>query len=419
MSTKLPVNRERLLNRFLSYVQIGTSADADSSTYPSTPGQLELGKLLVEELKNMGLQDAHQDEHGLVWATVPATVVGPVPTVLFNSHLDTSPEAPGSGVNPQVIADYAGGDIALPSSERMIRVKDCPALEKMLGHCLVTTDGTTLLGGDDKAGVAAIMELAHHLIENPSLPHGPVRILFTCDEEIGLGAKHFDLQKANAEAGYTFDGAGHGEVENENFSADQLVVQATGYNIHPAIAKDKMINASRAIASLVAQLPISEMSPEATEGKQGFLHPYSIQGGVGEAECRILLRDFETARLDEYASLVQKLAASVEAQFPGVRMRVKRSRQYRNMAESLSRSPQVVDFAQKAFEILGRACHLGSIRGGTDGAMFSEMGLPTPNLSVGQHNIHSVLEFASVTEMEWAIEHAIVLLDLWQSHARS
>jgi tripeptide aminopeptidase len=413
------INRQRLLERFLRYVRVDTTAKPGADSYPSSAGQLELGRILVQELKAMGAEDPHQDEHGLVWATVPANIEGPVPTILLNSHVDTSPEAPGNNVNPQVIESYQGGDIALPAEGRVIRVEDCPELAGMVGQCLITTDGRTLLGGDDKAGVAAIMELAHHLIENPHLPHGTVRILFTCDEEIGLGAKHFDIAKAGAAAGYTLDGAGHGEVENENFSADQLEVQAVGYNIHPAIAKDKMINAVRAISNLVVRLPRDRQSPETTEDKQGFLHPYSIEGGVGQASCQILLRDFETERLDEYADLVQELMRELEQSFPGLQMTMKRTRQYRNMADALAKAPQVVEFAEKAFEQLDRKCELGSIRGGTDGAMFSVMGLPTPNLSVGQHNIHSVLEFASLDEMQWAIEHLIELLKVWQEHGRS
>ena len=412
--SRFPINSTRLLDRFLRYVKIGTAADADSETYPSSSGQLELGRLLVEELSAMSAEDVQQDEHGLVWATIPATIPGPLPTILFNAHLDTSPEAPGDHVNPQVIERYAGGDISLPVGNA-ITTSDCPDLLTMTGHCLVTTDGTTLLGGDDKAGVAAIMELAHHLIEYPSIPHGPIRILFTCDEEIGNGTGHVDMAKTNAVAAYTLDGSGSGELENENFSADQLVVRAVGHNIHPSLGKGRMINASRGLAALIAQLPVDNRSPESTEGREGFLHPYHISGGVGEAEVRILLRDFDTARLDEHASIVAKAAARVELQIPGLKFEIRRSRQYRNMAESLKRHPVVVQLAVEAFAKLNIECKLGSIRGGTDGAMFSEKGLPTPNLSVGQHNIHSVLEFASLTEMTTAVAHAVELVQLWST----
>ncbi len=414
---RFPINSTRLLERFLRYVKIGTAANADSTTYPSSPGQLELGQLLVSELKAMSAEDVHQDEHGLVWATIPATVPGPLPTILFNAHLDTSPEAPGDNVKPQVIERYAGGDIQLPAGNA-ITTSGCPALLSMIDHCLITTDGTTLLGGDDKAGVAAIMELAHHLIEYPSIPHGRIRILFTCDEEIGNGTGHVDMNKTGAAAAYTLDGSGSGEIENENFSADQLVVRAIGHNIHPAIAKGRMINAARGLAKLIAALPLDSQSPESTDGRDGFLHPYHISGGVGEAEVRILLRDFDTAKLDDHASVVARAAANIESQMPGLKFDIKRSRQYRNMSDSLKRHPQVVQLAIEAFAKLNINSKLGSIRGGTDGAMFSEKGLPTPNLSVGQHNIHSVLEFASLTEMTTAVAHAVELAQLW-SNARS
>lgn len=414
-----PINAERLLDRFLRYVRIDSAADPNATCYPSSPGQLEVGKLLTQELLEMGIEDAHQDEHGLVWGTVPATVDGDVPTILFNSHVDTSPEAPSANIDPQVVREYGGGDIPLAKDGRMITVADCPALAELKGHTLITTDGSTLLGGDDKAGVAAIMEMAQHLLENPHLPHGPVRILFTCDEEIGKGASHMDLDKAGALAGYTLDGGGAGVVENENFSADQVSVQATGYNIHPAIAKDQMVNALRAIAMLVAKLPLQDLSPESTDKKAGFLHPYDLSGGVASASCKILLRDFVTENLDSYFELLEKLSEEVRTEVPGIEFTLNRQRQYRNMADALLKLPQVVDFASKAHESLGNQCELGSIRGGTDGAVFSEMGLPTPNLSVGQHNIHSVLEFASLNQMVAAIEHALKLLELWQAHARS
>jgi tripeptide aminopeptidase len=275
-----------------------------------------------------------------------------------------------------------------------------------------------LLGGDDKAGVAAIMELAHHLIERPHIPHGPIRVLFTCDEEIGHGTAHVDISKTQAVAGYTLDGGGQAEIENENFSADQLVVRAIGHNIHPALGKGRMINASRAIAMLVAELPSANCSPETTEGREGFLHPYHIAGGVGEAEVRILLRDFDWFKLDDFAKIVSEATSKIKAQLPGIKFDIQRTRQYRNMADSLKRHPHVVQLAIDAFARLGIDCSLGAIRGGTDGAMLSEMGLPTPNLSVGQHNIHSVLEFVSLDEITQAVVHAIELCKLWQE-ARS
>lgn len=423
MTSSASINSSRLLERFLRYVRIDTTANPDSTAYPSSPGQLELGRLLAEELRGMGAQGVEHDSHGLVWATIPAnlshTDVGQVPTLLFNAHLDTSPEASGQGVAPQVIESYEGGDIPLPRDERVIRVNDCPELRDLLGHCLVTTDGTTLLGGDDKAGVAVIMELAQHLLEQPHLPHGEVRVLFTCDEEIGRGAQHMDLDKAAALAAYTLDGSGQGEVEAENFSADQIVVQAIGNNIHPSLGKGRMINAIRGLGCLLAELPLDRLSPETTAGREGFMHPYDIKGGVNRAELKILLRDFDTARLDDYEQLLRSAAEKVERQLPGLRFQFNRQRQYRNMADFIRPLPQVVDVATQAWRELGLPYQLGAIRGGTDGAQFSEMGLPTPNLSVGQHNIHSVLEFASLTQMVAAARHALKLLELWHLHARS
>ena len=413
------IHRQRLLQRFLQYVQFDTTADPNCSTYPSSAGQWELGKLLVEQLQAMSVHDAHQDEHGLVWGTIPATVPGPAPTILLNSHLDTSPETTGKDVKPQVIENYQGGDIALGSSSLSLNPLNTPQLLGLLGKTLITTDGTTLLGGDDKAGIAIIMELAKHLIENPHLPHGPVRLLFTCDEEIGQGTKYVDLKKLNAVAGYTLDGGGAGSLDVETFSADQATITFRGKNIHPSIAKGAMINTIRAIGHFIDHLPKHFMAPEVTEGRQGFLHPYSLQGGVAESKLLILLRDFVTANLHEYAKLLEDLAHETESLWPGLKVQVDIAQQYRNMGDGLSRQPLVADLAERAFNVLNRPCQREIIRGGTDGALLTAMGLPTPNLSSGQYNIHSPLEFACLDQMEEAIEHLIALLDLWQQHGRS
>lgn len=414
----MPIDRQRLLARFIKYAKVGTAADPDSTTYPSSSGQLELGRLLVHELQAMGLADARQDEYGLVWALVPGNITG-APAIVLNAHLDTSPEAPGDNVRPQVLENYPGGDIPLGHSGQVIRIKDCAALEELIGHTLVTTDGATLLGGDDKAGVAAIMELAQHLLEHSEIKHGPVQLLFTCDEEIGQGTAKIRVDEICAVGGYTLDGSGAGELEGENFSADQLVVKAIGHNIHPSIGKGRMINALRALSTLVARLPLDHLSPESTADREGFLHPYQMTGGVGQAELRLLLRDFDSAKLDEYEQLVLQLAQEIERTQPGLKFDVTRMRQYRNMAEFLNRQPLVMDLAERAFSKLGRTCVRSSIRGGTDGAMLSEKGLPTPNLSVGQHNIHSVLEFVSLDEMVAAVEHLVALVELWQLHGRT
>lgn len=411
------IRRDRLLQRFLSYVRVETTADPTTDNYPSSPGQLTLGTQLLSELKALGIADAEQDEHGLVWGTVPATVPGDLPTVLLNSHLDTSPESPGKDVQPQVV-EYTGGDIPLPKGDA-ITVDSTPELARLIGKTLITSDGTTLLGGDDKAGVAIIMELAATLIENPHLPHGPVRILFTCDEEIGRGATHFDRSKADALVGYTLDGGASGTIDNECFSADAAVVTFTGSNIHPSIAKGRMINASRAASLFVSLLPRDRLSPESTDGRDGFIHPHSIRGGVDEATVHLILRDFVTDQLDRHADVLRQACAEVERQIPGIESQVETTPQYRNMADGLRKLPMAVELALQAFQQLGVEAATDIIRGGTDGAQMTGLGLPTPNLSSGQYNIHSRQEFACLDEMELAIQHAIQLLDLWQQHGRS
>jgi tripeptide aminopeptidase len=412
------LQRERLLERFLQYVRIGTTANPHTNDYPSSRGQWLLGQILVEQLRAMGIADADQDQYGLVWGTIPATVEGPVPTILFNAHLDTSPEAPGDHCQPQVVEDYSGGDIPLANGE-VIRFSETPELKDLVGHTLVTTDGKTLLGGDDKAGVAAIMELANLCMERPDFPHGPIRILFTCDEEIGRGTRHFDTARGKSVAGYTLDGGGEGVLDVENFSADTATVCFQGYNIHPALGKGRMVNALRAASELVALLPTDRLAPEATEGREGFIHPYEATGTVAQASVQFLLRDFDTAKLSEYGRMLQELAQQICQRHPKLSYQCNIVEQYRNMADHLKSFPIAADLAEKAYEKLGIACSRGSIRGGTDGAQMTAMGLPTPNLSVGQYNIHSVKEFTSLDQMARAVHHAIVLADLWQAHGRS
>lgn len=409
------INRTRLLDRFLRYVQIGTTADPLSTTYPSSECQRELGRLLAEELSAMAADDVIQDEHALVYATVPSTVGdADVPVVALVAHVDTSPDAPGHGVKPSVIENYSGGDISLASGE-VIRVDACPALKDLVGATLITTDGTTLLGGDDKAGVAIIMELAETLIENPNLNHGPVKIVMTCDEEIGRGTDKINLQKLAADVAYTVDGGGAGVVDVETFSADAATVRFIGDNIHPSIAKDRMINAVRAASDFVAALPRQTDTPETTEGRQGFIHANTISGGVGQAQVDLILRSFDAADLETYADLLRKTASEIQALWPGIKAEVVIRRQYRNLGDGLAKLPESITFAQQAFENLGRHYATEIIRGGTDGSVLTEKGLPTPNLSSGQHNIHSVREFACLDEMVAATEHLVELLSLWSN----
>jgi len=408
------VNKERLLDRFLEYVAIDTTANDASDRYPSSEGQWELGRLLVRQLTEIGLDDVDQDEHGLVWATIPPTIDRDVPAVAFNAHRDTSPETSGVGVKPRVIRGYKGGDIELTGdSDQVIRVADNPELDGLLGATLITTDGTTLLGGDDKAGVATIVEAAAYLMEHPEIAHGPIRILFTCDEEIGRGVTHVDLDKLGAIVCYTLDGDAVDKIDVETFSADLATVTVRGVNIHPSIAKGRMVNAVRATADFVARLPRDQLSPETTEDREGFIHPYHIEGGVGQTVLKLILRDFETASLSEQADLLREVANDVECQFPGVAISVDVTPQYRNLADGLSREPRAVAYAQRAHEQLGRTAQLTSIRGGTDGSLLTDKGLPTPNLSTGQHNPHSPLEWACLDEMAAAAEVLVELTRVW------
>ena len=341
------MNQERLLDRFIRYVKVETTARDDAGRYPSSAGQLELGRLLKQELIELGLADVSQDEHGIVLATVPATMRKKVPVVALNAHLDTSPETSGAGVMPQVIRNYRGGDIRLPRDpKQVIRVADNPELETLVGRTIITTDGTTLLGADDKAGVAVIVETAAYLMEHPEVVHGPVRICFTCDEEIGHGVDHVDLKRLGATVCYTLDGPGADKIDVETFSADLAIVTIRGVNIHPSIAKGRMINAVRVAAAFVDRLPRHGLSPETTDGRQGFLHPYHIEGGVAETKLRILLRDFETAGLERFAALIQETAQQCRRDFPHAQIDVRIVPQYRNMAEGLAREPRAVAYAQ-------------------------------------------------------------------------
>ena len=402
------------MERFLRYVRIDTTAGDGSAGYPSSPGQLELGRLLVGELIAAGLKDAAQDEHGIVMATLPATCSRPAPVIAFNAHVDTSPETTGKNVKPQVWRNYQGGDLALPGDRsQTIRVEANPELRGLVGRTIITTDGTTLLGADDKAGIAAIMEAAAYLAEHPELEHGPVRVCFTCDEEIGHGVDHVDLKKLGATACYTLDGSGVDQIDVETFSADLATVTVRGVNIHPSIAKGRMVNAVRVAADFLARLPRDMLSPETTDERQGFLHPYKLEGGVACVTIAILLRDFDAPRLAEHAETLRQAAQAASAVWPGSAIDVEIVKQYRNMAEGLAREPRAAAYAQEAFRRLGREPKLTIIRGGTDGSRFTELGLPTPNLSTGEHNPHSPLEWTCLEEMVQAAEVLVELAQVW------
>lgn len=403
-----------LLDRFCRYVRINTQAVDGSGTYPSSAGQLELGRLLVDELRHLGVKDAAADAHGIVLGTLPATVLHAAPMIALVAHLDTSPETTGNHVKPIVHRDYGGGDIVLPGDpSKVIRVADSPELTALKGKTIVTTDGTTLLGADDKAGIAVIMETAAYLMAHPEIPHGPIRICFTCDEEIGHGVDHVDLQKLGATVAYTLDGGGVGEIDTETFSADLAIVTIKGVNIHPSIAKGKMVNAVRLAGMFLERLPRLMLTPETTQDRQGFLHPYRIDGGVAEVVVRILVRDFESARLTEKAQLLRDVARMLMLEYSLSHIEVWVVPQYRNMADGLSKEPRAVLLAEEAMRRAGVEPKKTIVRGGTDGSRLTELGLPTPNLSTGEHNLHSPLEWTCLEEMETAVKVLVELAKVW------
>jgi tripeptide aminopeptidase len=403
-----------LLDRFCRYVRIDTQADEKAAGYPSSQGQLELGRLVLSELRGMGIKDATQDEHGIVLGTVPATGRATAPVIAFIAHLDTSPETSGRNVQPIVHRNYDGLDIVLPGdSSKVIRVTDNPELQTLKGCTLVTTDGTSLLGADDKAGLAVIMETAAHLLAHPQIPHGAVRLCFTCDEEIGHGVDHLDLEKLGARVGYTLDGGGTGEIDGETFSADLAVVKITGTNIHPAIARGRMVNAIRIAGAFLDRLPRLTLAPEMTADRDGFLHPYRLEGSVAEATIRILLRDFDTPRLAQHAELLRDVARGLQAEYSRARIDVQVTPQYRNMADGLAKEPRAVAFAEEAMRRAGLVPKRTIVRGGTDGSRLTELGLPTPNLSTGEHNLHSPLEWTCLEEMTTALRVLVELAQVW------
>lgn len=403
-----------LLDRFCRYARIDTQAKEDAGTYPSSPGQKALAKLLAAELQAIGLVDIEVDDHSLVFATLPATTKKAAPTLAWFAHLDTSPETSGKDVKPILHSNYDGGDLALPGDPtKIIRVTENPELLALRGGTIVTSDGTTLLGADDKAGIAAIMGAVEFLKANPQLPHGRIRVCFTCDEEIGHGVDHVDLKKLGADVGYTLDGMGQGEIEGETFSADKATIVITGINIHPSMAKGKMVSAIRLAGEFLEALPKDRLTPETTEGREGFLHPVTIEGGVPQVTLRLLLRDFITEKLAEEAELLRQIAAAVKARHPRAQIDVRIEKQYRNMAEGLKKEPRALPFAARAMERAGLKPKFGSIRGGTDGSRLTEMGLPTPNLSAGEHNPHSPLEWTSAEDLAAAQRTLVELAQVW------
>lgn len=408
-----------VLDRFLRYVRYDTQSDESSTTYPSTPGQLVLLNELLRELQALGLADASIDEHGYVTATIPSTSPKPnVPVIGFIAHVDTSPEMSGAGVKPLVHRTYDGRDLVLPDDPAAtLRPGDSPYLRACLGHDIVTASGTTLLGADNKAGVAEIMTAVEYFLAHPEVRHGRIRIAFTPDEEIGRGTKHFDVEAFGAVCAYTMDGGERGDLEYESFSADAFTATFLGFNTHPGFAKGHMVNAIKAAAAFIDLLPRDTLAPEHTEGYEGFVHPYAMQAGVDRTSVRLIVRDFQTPGLQTKEAMLESLARQAASRFPGLRVETAVEEQYRNMREVLDRHPAVVDNAREAMRRAGLTVRERPIRGGTDGSRLSFMGLPTPNVFAGEQNFHSRLEWVSAQDMEKAVEVIVEIARVWEETA--
>jgi len=403
-------------DRFLRYVKIDTQSDPNSDSIPSTPKQKNLGKILVAELQEMGIADAHLDEWGYVYATIPATTDKKnVPVLCFCSHIDTAPDCTGTNVRPIVHEKWDGRDIALPDDPGIvISIKKRPALKDQIGKDLITASGTTLLGADNKSGLAAIMDATHHLISHPEIKHGKIRLLFTPDEEIGRGVQKVDMEKLGADFGYTVDGEAVGSLENETFSADAAKIEIEGISIHPGFAKGKMEHASKIAAAIIDRLPKDRLSPESTSDKQGFIHPTSINGMLERATATFIIRDFVTANLKKHADELQKIIEEVMVDYPNSTAKLTITEQYRNMKEILDQYPQVVANAAKAIERIGLTPKPSSIRGGTDGSRLSFMGLPCPNIFAGEYAFHGKEEYTSVQDMEKSAEMIVEITKVWE-----
>lgn len=401
-------------DRLMRYVQIDTQSDANSPTQPSTEKQKDLSRILVQELLEMGITDAELDEFGYVYATIPATIEGDIPTICFCSHVDTAPDCSGKDVKPILHKNYDGTDIVLPDdSSIVISAKNHPYLSQRIGDDIITASGKTLLGADDKAGVAIIMDLAKYLMEHPEIPHGKIRILFTPDEEIGRGVNAVDMKKLNAHYGYTLDGGERGHLEGENFSADAAVVTFNGVSAHPGYAKGKMVNAMKVAALFLSKLPLDEWCPESTSDKEGFVHPLALEGELEQAKVTFIVRDFVSAELINHEERLKKLAAEAVAQFPGSSFDILIKEQYRNMNEILVHHPQVMANAEEAYRRAGITPENISIRGGTDGSRLSFMGMPCPNIFTGEMGIHSKQEYVSVQDMNAAVSICVHLAQVW------
>ncbi len=404
--------------RFLRYVQIDTTADPVSPTFPSSEKQKNLSRQLVEELKAIGIEDALTDEWGYVYATIPATSAKEgIPTICFCSHIDTAPDCSGTNVKPLVHRNYTGAPIVLPEDPtQIITVEKHAYLKEKIGDDIITASGTTLLGADDKAGVAIIMDLAAQLIAHPEVKHGKIRILFTPDEEVGRGVEQLDMERLQADYGYTLDSGELGAIEDESFSADAMTFHITGVSAHPGYAKGKMVHALKVASAFIDSLPLDAWCPEATTGREGFVHPTALNGGLEEATVSFIIRDHDTAKLAAYEMRLEEYLKKVIAQFPGATYTAQVTEQYRNMKEIIKDVPFVTDYAIKAMELAEITPKPTIIRGGTDGSRMSFMGLPCPNIFTGEMAIHSKHEYVSIQDMQKAVDTLVELVQIWEKH---
>ncbi len=402
------------VDKFLKYVKYDTQSDEDSTSFPSSEKQKVLSNELAKELKELGLKDAHVDEWGYVMATLPSNTNKNVPIIGFISHVDTSPAVTGANVNPVIHKNYQGGDIKLPNDNQVIKAFENPDLANMIGYDIITADGTTLLGADNKAGVAEIVDAVNYLITHPELKHGTIKICFTPDEEVGRGTEKFDVKKFKAEYAYTVDGQSRGEVETETFSADGLTIKFIGKNIHPGYAKGQMINSVKVASDFIEKLPKDSLSPETTEKREGYVHCTSINGNEEATILKFIIRDFESSKLKEYEDFLKKLASDTIKKFPGAKLEFEVVEQYRNMKEILDQHPQISEYAIQAMKNLNIEPILSPIRGGTDGSRLSFMGLPTPNIFAGEHAYHSKEEWVSVQDMEMAVKVIVEICKIWE-----
>ncbi|SEV93416.1 tripeptide aminopeptidase [Chitinophaga sp. YR573] len=403
--------------RFMRYVQIDTQSDPLSKSFPSTEKQKDLGRLLVAELQAIGITDAILDEHGYVYATLPSNTEKQVPVICFCSHMDTSSDCSGKDVKPIIHYNYDGGDIILPEGDTVIKSSVHTYLQERKGDDIITASGTTLLGADDKAGVAEIMDAVNFLINHPEIKHGAIRILFTPDEEVGRGVEKLDMQKLGAQFGYTMDGGERGSLENESFSADGAKIVIKGVSVHPGTAKDKLISAVKIAAEIIDALPKDSLSPETTEDRQGFIHPVRVNGIVEQAEIDFILRDFVTSKLEEHAAFLRNIMETVMAKYPQASATLTVTEQYRNMREMLDLHPQVTAYAEEAIKRAGIAPLRMIIRGGTDGSRLSFMGLPCPNIFTGEMALHGKYEYVSIQDMQKAVQTIVYLTQVWEEHS--